>query len=377
MRDTVKGMARIMASNNINNGIDQVLEAVKQFGPNTDSYKELGKIRVLRQDDLLLFNYTTEATFSANWSAIERICRGLIIHWPSATVAARPFDKFFNLGETPETALSALPAGPIEVTDKLDGSLGILYRQNNGNLAIATRGAFDGVQAQWATAFLQQNYRDRLATLPTDITLLFEIIYPDNRVVINYHGLTHLFVIGARRLDGQDFSYTELSELTSHFALPLVRQEQVDSIDNLIQAAEERTGIEGWVVRFQNGLRVKVKTEEYRRLHRLITHMSPNHIRAEMLSGSFDTFLAMLPSEYQNEVVAIAAMINAKIDAETLRIETIFPTLPKGSRKEFALTVMSNHASDAAYLFALLDGKDIRLMILKNLDLSVQEDAFV
>lgn len=112
----------------MHSGIDTILEAVRRVGPDLAAYKQLGQIYAARQDDLLLFNYTARATYERAWNTVERVSRGLIVHWPSATLAALPFEKFFNLGELPETLLSALPPGPIEVTAKLDGSLGILYR---------------------------------------------------------------------------------------------------------------------------------------------------------------------------------------------------------------------------------------------------------
>ncbi|HRF99146.1 MAG TPA: hypothetical protein PLZ51_28235, partial [Aggregatilineales bacterium] len=66
---------------------------------------------------------------------------------------------------------------------KMDGSLGILYRWQ-GAYYIATRGNFDSDQAIWATIFLRTHYD--LHNLADEYTLLFEIIYPDNRIVVNY-----------------------------------------------------------------------------------------------------------------------------------------------------------------------------------------------
>ena len=56
------------------------------------------------------------------------------------------WEKFFNLEERPETALPALPPGPFEVFEKVDGSLGILYHAGDGP-ALASRGSFTSDQA--------------------------------------------------------------------------------------------------------------------------------------------------------------------------------------------------------------------------------------
>lgn len=158
-------------------GVLTILDAVRTLGPDVGAYKALGNIAVAAQDDLLLFNYTPLAVYANTWNDVELVSHGLIVHWPTATLAALPWSKFFNLNERPETQLGALPSGACEITEKLDGSLGILVRTPDGP-AITTRGSFASPQARWATTHLLSRYDVR--DLPEDITLLFEIVYPDN-----------------------------------------------------------------------------------------------------------------------------------------------------------------------------------------------------
>lgn len=61
----------------------------------------------------------------ADGNPTTRTCRGLIVHSTTGRVLARPWAKFVNHGR-PEAETLDL-AAPVEVTDKLDGSLGILY----------------------------------------------------------------------------------------------------------------------------------------------------------------------------------------------------------------------------------------------------------
>jgi hypothetical protein len=154
---------------------------VSHWGSDSRAYKALGNIAVAvePQAELLLFNYTARATYENTWNAVEVVSRGLIVHWPSAQLAALPFPKFFNVGQRPETAIDMLGAhpSPVEVTSKLDGSLGILYRPPDG-FAIATRGSFTSTQALWATQHLRAHCD--LSALPDDVILLFEIVYPNN-----------------------------------------------------------------------------------------------------------------------------------------------------------------------------------------------------
>ena len=76
------------------------------------------------------------------------------------------------------------------ITAKLDGSLGIAYTHPEGEVRLATRGSMTSHQATEATRIWQEKYR-RVA-IPEGTTPLFEIIYPDNRVVLNYGDMRDL-----------------------------------------------------------------------------------------------------------------------------------------------------------------------------------------
>ena len=130
-----------------------------------------------KEETLLILNYTNKCQFDRLWDEITMICRGLIVDndW---NIIARPFTKFFNLGELTE----ALPYKKFNVYEKLDGSLGILYWINNIPF-IATRGSFESEQAIKGTEML---FKYQLDILDKNYTYLFEIIYPDNKIVVDY-----------------------------------------------------------------------------------------------------------------------------------------------------------------------------------------------
>lgn len=366
----------------LDEGVLALLAAVREHGPDIVAYKMLGNISIASAGELLLFNYTDRAVYEGIWNPIERASRGLIVHWPTATLRALPFPKFFNLGERPETQVEALAAGGFEITEKLDGSMGVLYRGPDGP-AVATRGSFSSAQARWATAYLRARYD--VAALPDDVTLLFEIIYPGNTEgpILRYGATEALFLIGARRFDGYDFAYAELAAIAARFGFPLAPIYTVTSLEELASLAATRTGIEGWVVRFAGGLRVKVKTEDYLRLHRLVVNVTSGRIRDMLLSEPEDIepFLLRLPDEFQREARAIVAAITGAVDAEEARLRAIFDgplaalaaevarTGP-AARKPYALEVRAHYRADSAYLFALLDGREIHAALLRVLDLA-------
>jgi RNA ligase len=157
---------------------------------------------------LAILNYTERCQYERAWTDVTRTCRGLIVRDGTGEVLARPWAKFFNYGEHPEGSLDL--SAPAEVTDKMDGSLGILYRAGN-EWAIATRGSFASDQARWATAWFQR-YANPDFFDPRN-TYLFEVIAHWNRIVVQYdwEGLVLLGIVETET--GRDLDLPEDSRL--------------------------------------------------------------------------------------------------------------------------------------------------------------------
>jgi len=342
-------------------------EAVRQRGLG-GTYDDLGLIREHVCPPLLLFNYRTQALYEGSWTPIERVCRGLIIDSRNGRVVARPFPKFFNLGEVSETRLENLPSGPIEVTTKLDGSLIIVFwNPATESWQAATRGNFDGPQARWANEQLQ--HMDT-STWPRDHTLLFEALFPGSRVVISYAD-EHLVLIGARHTErGDDLTYAELQTMAAQCQVSLVQQHMVSTIGDLLPLVQIATGTEGWVVRFPGGLRAKLKTLEYLHLHRLVSDLTPKRVQERLVAGDHE-IVAALPEEHQGLAKSWVAALQAAAAQEQQRVQTIFDehrSLLREGRKAFAVRVNEQHPDEKHLLFALLDNKDIAPTIMARLD---------
>lgn len=351
-------------------GIATIRQAVLERGAAGD-YRDLGDIYTKHMGELILFTYSPVAAYTRRWNPVERVSRGLIMNATTGEVVARPFDKFFNLGEMEETKEENLPALPYEVLNKEDGSLGILYRYN-GEYRIATRGAFTSAQALWATERLRQHALD--ASIE-GLTLLFEIVYPSNRIVLDYGDFEGLILIGARSIaTGEDLSHDELMALGARFGFPVVARISQELAECL---AERSTMMdcEGWVLRYANGLRVKIKTEEYLRLHRLVTGLNPRRVHEVLLLGGehWATFVAALPDEFRVQVEAWAEQINAAVMEKLERVAQAFgqvrAAVGEGAdRGTFARCAIGTYPDLRGYLFAMLDGKEVYPLILKQID---------
>lgn len=233
-----------------------------------------GLIRENKFGNLSVYNYTSKCQFEGCWDKWTRMCRGLIYDHSSNYILALPFPKFFNLNEVEETKIENLPNEVPEVTIKYDGSLGIGFYNKKGNFVISTRGSLESDQAIWATKFLKENYN--ISDLPDYTTFLFEIIYPENKIVIDYGDLKDLILIGAIDTNtGYEFSREGLEEIAKLWGFSIVSK--VDcSLGELIGMREDNNlSVEGFVLKYSDGLRVKIKTEEYKRVHKFIDKVTP------------------------------------------------------------------------------------------------------
>ena len=115
-----------------------------------------GLVSVQTDGRLRILNYTAKATYSRHWNEATVACRGLILD-DADRVVARPFPKFF--GPSEPDAPDVPTQQEMEVTAKLDGSLGIAYTHPEGDVRLATRGSLASEQAREATRIWREKYR--------------------------------------------------------------------------------------------------------------------------------------------------------------------------------------------------------------------------
>lgn len=241
-----------------------------------------GLVRVQRHPvlPLRIFNYTEQAVYSRTWNAATTVCRGLIVD-DNDLVLARPWPKFFNYGEHTDDTLDL--DSPVEVTDKADGSLGILYPTPDGP-AIATRGSFASEQAQHASVVYRERYADQWLPVP-GWTYLFEIIYPANRIVLDYGPKDDLVLLGAVEIP-TGTAVGPIDELCSGWPGPRIEVHAHRTLAEAL-AAEPRLNAEGLVVRYLPdsltggklaGTMVKLKQADYVVLHRIVTGLTDRRL---------------------------------------------------------------------------------------------------
>ncbi len=303
-------------------------------------------------EDVAIFNYSQVCQFSQAWDEVTRQCRGLIMNVKTGEILAKPFPKFFNYGEHVSKGW-AIPTGKFEVQEKLDGSLGILYALN-GKSFIATRGSFTSDQAQWATKW----FREAMESDTGDVvvksqTALFEIIYPQNRIVVNYNfsGLVHLATID--KANGRAID-------VDHWPTPFRVAARVDCEDINTLEKMDTPNSEGFVIFYpEENVRMKVKFPEYVRLHKLVTGLSEKAVWEHLRDGKeIKQLVENVPDEFFKWVSEVAGRLINDYETIAVACERIFEKVKDlPTRKEQATAIAQFDEKYHGIVFAILDKK--------------------
>ena len=264
--------------------------------------------KVCRETGLLLYCYTQRCVYDHGWDEFSLTARGLIVDPVRGVVVATPFPKFFNLGER---GAPAAPDLAFEAFDKLDGSLIIAFL-HAGRWRAATKGAFDSPQALWAQARLDAMDTSRLVP---GTTYLFEAIYPENVIVVRYPD-AGLSLLAAFDEAGVEVPYDDLMALgeDSLFAFKVVQRQAFTSLAEMVTRAAVLPGDkEGFVVRFTDGSRLKIKGAEYKRLHALVSRCTPLAVWDVMAAGGdLAEMRRDLPEEFWGDFDQIAKALQGR-----------------------------------------------------------------
>jgi len=313
---------------------------------------------------LTIWNYTEKVQYEELFDDITLQCRGLVTD-DKGNIIARPFRKFFNLEEGKFT-----PTEKFEVYDKLDGSLGIVFWYND-EWHIATRGSFTSDQAIKGKEML-----DKLNTkygLYPGYTYLMEIIYPENRIVVDYKGVEKLVVLtcfhSEKGVEG------DISEMVNEGWEIVKKYDGITDYKTLKEMIKDDE--EGFVVRFTNGDRVKIKGSEYLRLHKIMTNVSTTTVWEIMSNDeSIDDYLKDVPDEFYKKIKLYENTLKYGYYQYWNQCGKMYEYFRYGkygdkevepTKKEFAEYIKDKHPVIKAIMFAMWDGKKYDNIIWKAL----------
>jgi RNA ligase len=342
---------------------------------------------------LTIWNYDRMVQYNNMWDYDELIpqCRGLITD-NEGNVIAKPFPKFFNYEEhKPED----IPNEYFEVYEKMDGSLGIFFYyeeelsderryniwfNNNyetgmerffdpnnlpdfddpyyeptpkikGEWHMATRGSFTSEQAIKGMEIANKYNYDKICV--PGYTYLFEIIYPENRIVVDYGKEERLVLLGVMNRRGEEFPYEEMVDE----GWDIVMKYKTWGEDWETLKKEISKDNEGYVIRFSGGMRMKIKGDEYVRLHRILTNFSTKDIW-ELLRNNeqLEPFLDRVPDEFDAWVREVVRDLQSRYDNILKDYRIIMDDIYDADKKVFA--ERAKRYPHPSLLFALYDGKN-------------------
>lgn len=296
--------------------------------------------------DLKIYNYTPKTVYEQYWCEETRMARGLIMY--KDVIVARPLPKFFNWNEPGADEIDR----DEEVTayEKHDGSLGIGYIGPDGRPAIATRGSFTSPQAIWATEHVRRNKvtSEVISMAVTEnCTPLYEIVYPENRVVLDYGDYAGLIFLGNMRL------YT--GKWNPNPTLEVSRGTYREILE-----LPPRHSREGVVVETGDGRRVKIKQQDYIDLHKVVTNITPKN-SWELWKTRGEQYLDGIPNEFHDEVAGHVRERLVAIDLAAVTALEAYLRIPDGlERKEFAKYALETKSP--GYMFAMRDNQPARAL---------------
>lgn len=294
--------------------------------------------------DLRLYCYTQRAVYERAWDTFVEMARGLVIDISSMKVIATPFPKFFNYGER----TISLPDEPFEVFEKLDGSLGVVYH-DGVRWRVNTKGAFASEQAKRAERILETKNLDCLS--PGD-TYLFEIVYPENRIVVKY-AFEDLVLLAAYAADGREYTRLECANTASVLGSQIAKVYDLDTIEKALETVNGfSSDKEGFVVRFRSGLRIKIKGEQYLSVHRLLSNVTPLGIWGIMETGTDPSLVRReIPEEFHGDFDNIERILSSKLSDLLRVVEEEYERTKTWTDKELGLSLASLPAPAKHFVF--------------------------
>lgn len=303
-------------------------------------------------EGLLVLNYDQISSPKSHEITVK--CRALILD-TDFNVVSRSFDRFFNLGEVPESQ-TCIDMSKAVCFDKVDGSLIRLYYWNN-KWNIATRGmAFaegtpNGFSITFAElvlkslGFTEEDFQMKAnEILCTDLSYICEVTSTENRCVKAYTGYT-LHYLAAR--NNKTFEYVNESGNAKELGMVLPKVYSFGSTQECIQASKELKNLDEGYVLYQDGVPIcKIKSPAYCAVHLLRGEgLNPKRISELVLTGEQEEYLTYFPEDrdFVQPYVQMLQSILVELDSTySLHKDTLV-------QKDFALAVKNVKGSGVLF----------------------------
>jgi hypothetical protein len=320
---------------------------------------------------------------SARWNDKNMIFRSSV--WtPEGKLISASYKKFFNWQEQPDLYPIPDSMHGLSLIEKLDGST-LIVSQYEEETIIRTRGTVDAVAQEngFEIELLKKKYPKAFMVME-DISLIYEWVTPNNRIVIDYPG-PDIYLTGI--INHKDYSYVSQTDLDTYAKAIGVKRPRIfnfDTVTDMIEAVKEFKGVEGICVYFNHGQLIrKLKGIQY-----LTIHKFKNNLTLESMLDmyfvykrpSYNDFVKQVTEQFDYECyvacqgdISLICDASKEVDKIISHMKGFVEPLKSISRKDAATKIMSSYGSTgrSAIVFNFLDNKEPDDKHLKKLFMQV------
>ena len=333
------------------------------------------------------YTITTKESFD---DPVCRECRGLKFN-RDGNLIARPFHKFFNIGERESTQPHLVDfSKPHRIMDKYDGSMIHPCVIDDEVVFITRMGRTDQAKAA-EKLFLTPILKLALwASLRYGSTPIFEYTGPKNRHIIKYAEPELTVLAGRNTIEGTYLSREECAKWAGEVGLPIVPQILSVWTDTMAFLGFVRAlqGKEGYVLWFDPAhetdptrMLLKCKGEDYVLKNKAKEAIQlEKNVLALILQNGLDDVLPLLGEEERAAVETYRTAVQSGLNATFEKIQAIVASGAHLDQKTFACEHLDGIPSDLRGLaFAVRRSgqteEEVRKMLLKHVGSQNQVDA--
>lgn len=329
---------------------------------------------------IYIYNYSKKTQYDWIWNKYTIQCRGLILD-ADGNLIAKGLDKFFTHDQLLDMNMKeSIPNNePFEITEKMDGSLGIMYFWNGMNY-ISTRGLFESEMALEATSMLREEYKH--IAFFEQYSYIFEIIYPENKIIVDYgedRKLVLLAVINNETLQEENIYDEKFDYIEAEGLERVIKYDGISDWGNILDKFDNNNK-EGFVVKFlKSNFRVKMKFDWYKNLAHIYQNFNKKSIWKkmrdeidieELIKDVDDEFYPIvknymdeLNKEYDSVHIQAVADCDKHIDFMINKYNGNF------TKKEFALELFDRvDKKTAQFVLAVYNNKQMNKMIINEIE---------
>ena len=319
--------------------------------------------------------------------AMRRECRGLIFD-ADGNLMSRPFHKFFNVNEREETQTHEIDMSqPHVIMEKMDGSM-IRPILVDGYLRLATKMGVTEVSMQAEEWLAAQNssLKEWLRFyMHHGYTPIFEWISPFNQIVLAYEEADLVLLAIRENVTGKYLDLNEeLAEIFCPFTVVPCYGSMEGNIVDYINRQREAEGREGDIIRFADGHMLKVKNDWYVRIHKTMDRVQfDRNIVDLIINEEVDDVVPMLPQEQVNRIRDFETRFWKAFKSKEVHLLELYDVVGRKdtkypTRKAVATEFMPKYVkdkADAQFVFRMLDGHDLREMLLQHIEKSIHTNV--